>query len=124
MKAVILIFSFILAVNLSYGQKQKALTSEQKNKIILKVTSQPSEGVVHPLDVVLSRYENIYSAKIDPETGYCEIIADDFVTIDIINKDLAGTGYSVELLTLKLMTKEELVNEGILDKSTYEQQQK
>jgi len=120
MKTTSILFAFFLIANICFGQTQNS-TSKQKNKIVLKVTNIQKEQDALVIDRVLSQCKNIYSSKTDFKMGTCEIIADKNITIEIINNYLLDSGYKMEMVSIKPMTKEEVNKELMINDNNGQQ---
>lgn len=123
MKTTSIIFIFFLTANLCFGQTQ-SVPSGQKNKIILKITSLQKENDASSVDRILNQCAHIYSSKTDFTTGICEVVADSNVTIETINKSLSIIGQTAELVSIRTMTKEEFIKEGIIENKNTNKQKK
>jgi hypothetical protein len=102
----------LLSVCLVQAQTTK---SEAKNKIVLKVSGLQKDQDVLVMDRILSQCKNIYYSKTNFQTGFCELIADKTITVETINNDLLSSGYSVELVSTKPISEEEIVKEGMIN---------
>ncbi|HNW99024.1 MAG TPA: hypothetical protein PKK00_11500 [Bacteroidales bacterium] len=113
MRTTSILFALFMFANLCFGQTQN-VSSKQKNKIVLKITTIQKEVDAPSVDRILIQCENIYSSKTSFSTGLCVIIAESKVTLEDINKRLSRIGQVAEQVSIKEISDEEITKEGII----------